>query len=528
MSFLLWHGFRHSAKACPDRPAVQWRNDTLTYRELDALSDAVAATLSAAGIGRGHRVGLYMPKTHKSLVAMLGISKAGAAYVPIDPHGPALRAAYILGDCAVSAVVASSEHLESLHAHSESLPSLKLAIVVDHDASSNGGWVEQCAWQDLGAAAPCAPAAAVETDPAYLLYTSGSTGTPKGVIITHRNALTFVAWAVETFAVRPEDRLSSHAPLHFDLSVFDVYAALAAGACVVMVPDQVSIFPTELPKWITAQRITIWYSVPSALVRMLLHGHLRNLEYPDLRIVLFAGEVFPQKYLRDVMGILSGAEFFNLYGPTETNVCTYFRVPRDLDPSATSIPIGIACANTEVFAVSADGRIADAGEEGELLVRGGTVMAGYWGLPEKSSQVLVGNPFQTAFTDRIYRTGDIVRQERDGNYSFIGRRDLMVKSRGYRIEPGEIEQVLHQHDKVREAAVIPVPDEEIGARLRAFVAPHDGQSLESDDLPSFCLGRLPLYMVPESFDVLNELPKTSTGKTDRQALLASLREKVET
>src|SRR5262245_28747137 len=153
MSFLLWHGLRHSAKAFPDRPAVEWRNDTLTYRELDALSDAVAATLSTAGIGRGHRVGLYMPKTHKSLVAMLGISKAGAAYVPIDPHGPARRAAYILGDCAVSAVVASSDHLESLHEHSATLSSLKLAIVVDRDASSRGGWVEQLAWQDLGRAA---------------------------------------------------------------------------------------------------------------------------------------------------------------------------------------------------------------------------------------------------------------------------------------------------------------------------------------------------------------------------------------
>jgi acyl-CoA synthetase (AMP-forming)/AMP-acid ligase II len=178
--------------------------------------------------------------------------------------------------------------------------------------------------------------------------------------------------------------------------------------------------------------------------------------------------------------------------------------------------------------VNADGRIADVGEEGELLVRGGTVMAGYWGLPEKSSQVLDSNPFQRAFTDRICRTGDIVRQQRDGSYCFIGRRDHMVKSRGYRIELGEIEQVLHQHDKIKEAVVIPVPDEEIGARLRAFVAPHDGQALESDDLPSFCLERLPVYMVPESFDVLNELPKTSTGKTDRQALLASLGERVRT
>jgi acyl-CoA synthetase (AMP-forming)/AMP-acid ligase II len=256
---------------------------------------------------------------------------------------------------------------------------------------------------------------------------------------------------------------------------------------------------------------------------MLLHGHMDRVQYPALRTVLFAGEVFPQKYLRDVMRLLPGAEFFNLYGPTETNVCTFYHVPHDLDPAATSIPIGAACANTEVFAVDPEGRLMGVGQEGELLVRGGTVMAGYWGLPEKTAQVLVRNDLQPAFEDRVYRTGDIVRLAEDGNYFFIGRRDHMVKSRGYRIELGEIEQVLHLNDKVKEAAVVPVPDEEIGARLKAFIAPHDGVSLAADELHSFCLTRLPAYMVPESFDVRAELPKTSTGKTDRQALLASLK-----
>jgi amino acid adenylation domain-containing protein len=342
------------------------------------------------------------------------------------------------------------------------------------------------------------------------------------VIITHRNALTFIDWGAETFGVGPEDRLSSHAPLHFDLSVFDIYVALQCGACVVLVPDQIAPFPGELAKWIERQRITVWYSVPSALVRMLLHGNMEKVPYTHLRTLLFAGEVFPQKYLREVMRLLPRTEFYNLYGPTETNVCTFYRVPHDLDPAATSIPVGAACANTEVFAQGADGRVAGVGQEGELLVRGGTVMAGYWGLPEKTAQVLIRNPLQPAFEDRVYRTGDIVRLAEDGNYFFVGRRDHMVKSRGYRIELGEIEQVLHSFDKVKEAAVVPVPDEEIGARLRAFVASQDGVELVADELTAYCLGRLPAYMVPESFDVRAELPKTSTGKTDRQALLASL------
>ena len=525
MSFLLWHGLRDSVLAHPDRPAVEWRNERLTYRELDALSDAIAATLIAAGIGRGHRVGLYTPKTHRSIAAMLGISKAGAAYVPVDPHAPPMRAAYILGDCAVSAVVASSAHLNSLTDNREPLSSLKLAIVTD-DEKPTADWVATRAWKDLQGTKGDWPQA-VETDPAYLLYTSGSTGKPKGVIITHRNALTFIDWAAETFHVKAEDRLSSHAPLHFDLSVHDVYAALSSGACVVLVPDQIAPFPGQLAKWINQQRISIWYSVPSALVRMLLHGNLEKNEYPHLRIVHFAGEVFPQKYLLAVMGVLKGAEFYNLYGPTETNVCTFYHVPRDIDPAATSIPIGKACANTEVFAVDTDGRVVGVGEEGELLVRGGTVMAGYWGLPEKTSQVLVSNHLQPAFEDRVYRTGDIVKEAPDGNYFFIGRRDHMVKSRGYRIELGEVEAVLHQHERVKQAAVIPVADEEVGARLKAFVAPHEGATVAAEELQSFCLSRLPAYMVPEVFHVRSELPTTSTGKTDRQALLRSLNEGAE-
>lgn len=523
MAFLLWHGLRDSVRRHPDRVAVEWRAERLTYAELDARSDAVAARLRAAGIGPGHRVGMYALKTHRSIIAMLGISKSGAAYVPIDPHAPTARTAFILGDCAVSAVFASADRLEALHEHREALPALRLAILMDEaEAPRGSSWLDVTRLTALPDAEGPQGVAATETDPAYLLYTSGSTGKPKGVIITHRNALTFIDWGVETFAVRTEDRLSSHAPLHFDLSVFDIYAALFAGACVVLVPDQVAPFPGHLAKWIREREISIWYSVPSALVRMLLHGDLAGRDYPSLRILLFAGEVFPQKYLREVMRALPHTAFYNLYGPTEPNVCTWYALPRELDPESTAIPIGVACANTEVFAVGTDGQIVADGEEGELLVRGGTVMAGYWGLPERTAQSLVKNQLQTAFDDEVYRTGDIVRRGADGNYWFVGRRDHMVKSRGYRIELGEVEAALHAHPAVREAVVIPVADDEVGARLRAVLAPNEQGAPSAEELHAFCMRRLPPYMVPESFLLLPELPKTSTGKTDRQALHTTL------
>jgi acyl-coenzyme A synthetase/AMP-(fatty) acid ligase len=318
--------------------------------------------------------------------------------------------------------------------------------------------------------------------------------------------------------VGPDDRLSNHAPLHFDLSVFDIYVALRAGACVVMVPDEANAFPVQLAEWIEREGITVWYSVPSALVRLLLHGNLERHTFARVRTVLYAGEPFPVKYLRDVMPRFPNARFFNLYGPTETNVCTFHEVPDPIPPDLADIPIGAACANTEVFAVTEDGRVAGPGEEGELYVRGPTVLLGYWGLPERTRQVLVPNPFQPAYHEPVYRTGDLVRQGADGAYVFVGRRDHMVKSRGYRIELGEIEQVLYQHAGVKEAVVIPLPDEEVGVRLKAVIVATENGGARRAEIQSFCLDRLPRYMVPEFFEFVDTLPRTSTGKVDRVAL----------
>jgi L-proline---[L-prolyl-carrier protein] ligase len=500
---------------------VVWGETVLTYGDLDAQSNRVATLLEARGIGRGSRAALHLPKSPRGVVVMLGVLKAGAAYVPIDPHAPPLRAAYILRDCAVRGLITTADTLTQIRTHLAGLASLETILLTDDDGDSPAPLVrvQIKRWAELASIEAAEPKAgsSIESDPAYLLYTSGSTGNPKGVILTHRSALAFVDWGAETFGVRPDDRLSNHAPLHFDLSVFDIFVALRAGATVVMVPDQVALFPTEVARWIDDEGISIWYSVPSALTRLLLHGGLDRYHYERLRTVLFAGEVFPVKYLREVMTRFPRAAFFNLYGPTETNVCTYSRVPRPLPLDVTEISIGRACANTEVFALNTDNVSIGAGETGELYVRGPTLMAGYWGLPGKTREVLIRNPLQAAFEEDVYRTGDMVRLEPDGSYSFVGRRDDMVKSRGYRIELGEIEAVLLQHSGVREAAVLGVPDDEIGVRLKAVAALGD-DAVSEEELRAFCLARLPRYMVPEAFVFRPELPKTSTGKIDRQAL----------
>jgi acyl-coenzyme A synthetase/AMP-(fatty) acid ligase len=338
-------------------------------------------------------------------------------------------------------------------------------------------------------------------------------------VLTHRNALTFVDWAVAAFRLEPDDRMSSHAPLHSDLSIFDVFGALRAGACVALVPEDISPFPGTLAEWIHRERITVWYSVPSALIRLSVHGRLERWTFDTLRAVLFAGEVFALKHLRQLMDQLPHAELYNLYGPTETNVCTYHRVTRPLG-DISSLSIGRACENTEVFALDEGGAPIEAGQEGELFVRGPTVMAGYWGDQSKTEMALGRNPLQPAYSELAYRTGDIVRLEQDGTYTFLGRRDHMVKSRGYRIELGEVEHVLHAHDAVREAVVVATPDDEIGARLSAVVAAHEATTVSARALQAFCATRLPRHMVPETIVFRDALPLTSTGKADRIALTA--------
>jgi amino acid adenylation domain-containing protein len=516
MAYILQQLLNKSAKAYPEKAAVWARGRSITYRELDERSNQLAHLLREKGIEKGDRVGLFFPKCVESIISMLGVLKAGGVYVPLDPQAPADRVGYIIGNCGIRILITNSEKREALTP--ETISELDCCILTEGEGIGSDliGW----AWLAEFEAAHAPKVDLIETDLAYILYTSGSTGRPKGVMLSHQNALTFVEWCAEEFQVRSDDRLSNHAPLHFDLSVFDVYNTLEAGATVYLITEDLAVFPTSLANFIETQKITIWYSVPSALMLLLLHGRVTAERLQSIRILLFAGEVFPMKYLRQLAEVSPSSEVYNLYGPTETNVCTYYKVERERLAGMEKLPIGIACANTDCFSVTPEGRLTAKGEEGELYVRGPAVTNGYWADTEKTAKMVVPNHFQHHFEEKMYRTGDIVTVGDDGNYYFQGRRDSMIKSRGYRIELGEIESALLSHPGVREAAVLAVPDEIIGNRIRAVVSLHIAGSLSVIELQSYSASRVPKYMIPEVIDLCEELPKTSTGKIDRVKLAA--------
>jgi len=537
MSYLLQHLLTDAAARRPHRPAVTSGTCLLSYAELDRLSNKMARALLRAGVAPGDRVAILAPKSAAAVVGLYGVLKAGACYVPLDPKAPADRLGYVVRDCGAGVIVAdeATTPLASALAAGASgqrgvvvtsLPGRPGSVHIagqgeDPDAGDGAGedagivpWAAVAAESD----APLAQDPAIEADLAYILYTSGSTGTPKGVMITHRNSLAFVEWAAAAAGLGEQDRVCSPAPLHFDLSVFDIFSTCRAGACMAVLPEGAATFPVSIAQWLAAEKISVWYSVPSVLTLLACFGSLGQFDLSALRAVIFAGEVFPPKYLTRLMAELPRPRYLNWYGPTETNVCTAYEVPAG-GGDAGPVPIGKACANTEVFAVTGDGRlVCEPGEEGELYVRGATLMRGYWGQPAKTREALVPHPFRTEYEELVYRTGDLVTLQPDGNYAYVGRRDSMVKIRGYRVELGEVESALYRHPAVAEAAVLPVPDELLGSRLRAVITADPAAGLTREDVLEHCRRWLPGYMVPEVVDFREALPRTSTGKVDRAGL----------
>jgi amino acid adenylation domain-containing protein len=510
----------NSAAQYPDNIAVSdCQYGSLSYARLDALSQQVARRLQAYGVTRHSRVGLWMTKSMVTVTALFGILKCGASYVPTDPMGPPERNAFIFKDCAISVLLIEPSLIARLDL---SMAAGRFEIMETIEPLTELG--AQLLLVTLRRCSVKEPAPKTLADSrqllAYILYTSGSTGKPKGVPHTHQSALSFINWCSDEFSPVPNDKFSSHAPFHFDLSILDIYVPIKHGACICIIGEELGKQPAQLASFIAASKITFWYSTPSILRMLTEFGHLEQHDFKMLHTVCFAGEVYPMNQLRQLYQQWPGPDYYNLYGPTETNVCTYYKVTgHDMENRQESVPIGRLCSDDRSLIVDDNQQVISDEQCGHLYISGGSVMKHYWNDIDKTELAF----YCDAQGQRWYKTGDIVHCNVQGELIYQGRSDRMVKKRGFRVELGEIESALYRHQGVSEVAVIALPDGQGHVMIYALLSPKDKQvRLSIIQLKQYCSEVLPYYMVPDRFKLLEKLPKTATDKIDYQQLQGSL------
>ncbi|MEO1134354.1 MAG: long-chain fatty acid--CoA ligase, partial [Cyanobacteria bacterium J06639_1] len=433
MIYLLSQAIDESARRVPDAEAFRFEGKGVTYAELVRKANGLARVLAEQGVRKGDRVGIYLSKSLESAIALYGIWKAGAAYVPLDPLAPVSRLAFIVQNCEIRCLITQPNKRSRLLKLLEATQELECVIGMPEDERASESvraiaW--ETVWQEASDRAP--NLRVMEQDLAYVMYTSGSTGDPKGIMHTHKSGLSYAQMAARTYGLRVGDRLGNHSPLHFDMSTLDYFAAPLAGATTVVIPEAYTKMPASLSELIEAEALTIWYSVPFALIQLLLRGVMERRDLSSLRWVLFGGEPFPVKYLSELMHRLPEARFGNVYGPAEINQCTYYHLP-PLAPGEVlpedGGPIGEIWPNAEAFV--ADDRFLPVpqGDIGELLVRTPTMMTGYWRQPELSDRAFFRKTVPGDIEATYFCTGDLVQQRSDGLYQFVGRKDRQVKAR---------------------------------------------------------------------------------------------------
>ena len=501
-------------------PAVALGDDVWSYGRLERVSNQLAHLLRDLGCESGDRVALAVAKSPAAIAAMHGVLKADGVYVPIDVASPPQRVARILAQAAPRVVLADASAARLVDALAEfgALEEVHVGALDDvsgilRSARSVFGPA------DVDTQPTHAPAAQRSGDDvAHILFTSGSTGFPKGVAITHANVEAFLAWAVPYFGIERGERLSGHPPLHFDLSTFDIYGAMAAGASLHLVPSHANVVPRALVDFIVTERLTQWFSVPSALGFLVQHGAIAHGAFTDLRRLLWCGEAMPTPTLMALMERLPHVRFTNLYGPTEATIASSFHTVFESPSSASEpVPIGLPCGGEELWLLDDDLTETAPGEIGQIHIGGVGLSPGYWRDEARTAEAFVPHPFDAILGARIYRTGDLGRRDDDGRFYCLGRVDSQIKSRGYRIELGEIETALAALGRLDAVAVVAVASEgfEGAVICCAFVA---ASGIDEVEVRAALSEQVPRYMLPTRWLRLEALPVNANGKIDRPAL----------
>jgi acyl-CoA ligase (AMP-forming) (exosortase A-associated) len=511
-----------AAARTPDRIALRYRGVATTYAELAAQIRRFAGGLQHLQLGRLDRVGIYLPKQVEAVAAFFGTTRAGGVFVPINPLLKAEQVVYILRNCSVRVLVTSRDRWAEVRAQLGEDSPLTQVVLVDGDSTADG-WT--LSWTDMtaagaGDAEPSRPV--IDIDMASILYTSGSTGKPKGVVLSHKNMLTG-AVSVSTYLENtPDDRLLAVLPFSFDYGLSQLTTAFRVGACVVLLDY---LFPRDVIKTCAAEKITGLAAVPPVWIQV------ADLEWPGtvtehLRYITNSGGRMPRATLDKLRKSLPRTRPFLMYGLTEAFRGSYLPPDQiDLRPDS----MGKAIPNAEIVVVRPDGTPCAPDEPGELVQRGSLVALGYWNDPEKTAErfkPLPGQRSELPITELAVWSGDTVRMDADGYLYFVGRRDEMIKTSGYRVSPTEVEEVIYGSGLVGDAVACAAPHPVLGEAIVVVAsAPSPAESESdpesaSDGLLAYCRKHMPNYMVPSRIEWLDTLPRNPNGKFDRPQLAA--------
>jgi acyl-CoA ligase (AMP-forming) (exosortase A-associated) len=517
MDSLIHHLLHTSARRAPEKEALVHGLQRLSYGAVASKTAGLASGLRSAGLVRGDRIGIYLEASVQQVISIFGISEAGGVFVPINGTLFPEQVAHIAKDCGMKGLITSKSKLESLIEILHQIPTLEFLVLTEEGEFPEvqariHRFDEFC---ELGPQHSVREAS-ISKDLAAILYTSGSTGKPKGVMLSHANVIAGGSIVSTYLGITESERILAVLPFSFDAGLNQLITAFQQGGTCILINF---VFAREVVQALIKENVTGLAGVPTlwSLLAQPNSG-LDRQPLPHLRYITNTGGAMPQTVLAILRKILTTTKIVLMYGLTEAFRSTYLP-PEELDRRPTSM--GKAIPDTEILVLNEQGQRCKPGEVGELVHRGPTVSLGYWGRPEDTARTLRSNPSllpELGDCEKVCFSGDMVKMDEDGFLYFIGRRDTMIKSSGFRISPTEVEEALFSSGELRGAAVIGIPDEILGQTIKAFVVPRDGKPLDTGLLLAHCGEKLPRYMVPKTIEVLDELPKTSSGKVDYPSL----------
>jgi len=515
---MLLHEFlERSAERLPDKTALICGDKRLTFSDIDSLANKLARTLISCGIGYHDRVAVMADNSAEAVISIWAILKSDATFLVINPTTKAAKVEYILNDCGASALITHSSRLETISGAIGKAGSLNTLIVAGKSRDEIRGSVPKrvrfLEWDDATSGDDCSRPArrSIDIDLAALIYTSGTTGNPKGVMLTHLNMVS-ASTSITTYLENVEDDIIlSVLPLSFDYGLYQVLMAAQFGGTVVLVKS--FSFPYQIIELLQKEKVTGFPIVPTMSAILLQLKELEKEEFPSLRYLTNTAAALPAGHITGLKSIFTGSSIYSMYGLTECKRVSYLP-PGELDRRPTSVGKGMP--NQEVYLVDKDNRrITEPGMTGELVVRGSNVMKGYWKLPEATAEML--RPGLFPWESSLY-TGDLFRMDEDGFLYFVSRKDDIIKSRGEKVSPKEVEDVLYAMDGIVEAAVIGVPDDLLGEAIKGFVVLREGSGLTEKQILAHCSDNLEDFMVPSEIEIRDSLPRTSSGKITKKGL----------